>query len=424
MLCKRKIFRKNVYHLIRNSFFLLLAVIAFSCNNSEQYAKENVISLTDSSKHHTLIKPTLIFGIPSDSFNIITGHIKPNRFLSEILIGYQLSTQEIDKVIKNSSKIFDVRDIRSGHNYTILCDKNSITRVRYFIYEHDPSQFYIFSFNDSLNISKYVKETRSVIRFNSGTIETSLWDAILGQRLNPELVDKLSDIYAWTVDFFGLKKGDSFKVIYEEKLIDDKTAGVGRIYGAEFDHSGSKISAIPIIQNGKESYYDNSGRSLRRSFLKAPLRFSRVSSRFSSGKMHPILRIVRPHFGIDYAAPIGTPVYSVGDGKVTFAGIENESGGMVRIQHNSIYSTAYLHLGNFGNGIEPGSNVKQGEIIGYVGSSGLSTGPHLDFRFYKSGYAIDPFKVDASSVDSVFAGNKAKFEKIKSVVLTLLDTFD
>jgi murein DD-endopeptidase MepM/ murein hydrolase activator NlpD len=262
-----------------------------------------------------------------------------------------------------------------------------------------------------------------VIKYASATIETSLWDAMLAGGLHPSLVVELSDIFAWSIDFFGLQKGDSFKVIYEEMSIDDKPLGVGKIFGAQFSGSGSTIYAVPFIQDNKESFFDGEGNSLRKAFLKAPLQYSRVSSRFSGSRMHPILRIRRPHYGVDYAAPIGTPVLSIGDGRVTRAGIESGSGRVVRIVHNSVYSTAYLHLSRFGAGIVPGAYVKQGDIIGYVGSSGLSTGPHLDFRFYKGGSPVDPLKVEAPPVEPVAEVNKARFEKSKTVVLSLLETF-
>jgi len=242
--------------------------------------------------------------------------------------------------------------------------------------------------------------------------------------LNKSLVFDLSNIFAWTVDFFGLQKGDNFKVIYEEFFIDGNSLGTGRIYGAQFNRAGSSITAIPFIQDGKESFFDNEGNSLRKAFLKAPLQFSRISSHFSSARMHPILRIVRPHYGVDYAAPVGTPVHSVGDGRITAMTNEGASGRMVRIQHNSVYATAYLHLSRFGPGISPGVFVKQGDIIGYVGNSGLSTGPHLDFRFYQNGSPVDPLKVDAPTVEPVSEANKVAFEKIKTVALSLLGTFN
>jgi murein DD-endopeptidase MepM/ murein hydrolase activator NlpD len=245
---------------------------------------------------------------------------------------------------------------------------------------------------------------------------------MIGKGLNPELAVDLSDIYAWTVDFFGLQKGDRFKFIYEENYIGEKAIGTGRIICALYTSSDRQVYAIPMIQNDKESYYDATGNSLRKEFLKAPLHFSRISSGFSSARMHPILRIVRPHYGVDYAAPAGTPVYSIGDGTVISVNIEEEPGRIIRIRHNSVYTTAYMHLSGFANGIAAGVRVRQGEVIGYVGSSGMATGPHLDFRFYKNGYAVDPLKVEAPPVEPVLDENRARFEKIKSVIAGLLDS--
>jgi len=401
-------------------FFLLLLL---SCNDSVNIKQKAVSELSDTSG---ILKPdstVYIYGIPSDSFTIITGHIKRNGFLSSILIDHGIKLEEIDMLIRNSASVFDVRKIRSGNSYTLFCRKDSTERAAYLLYEHDPTTNYVFSFNDSLNITPFRKEIKRVIRYDSLNIETSLWDAMLVRGLHPSLVNGLSDIYAWSVDFFGLQKGDGFKVIYEELSIENKPLGIGRIYGARFSGSGSAIYAVPFIQDNKESYFDVEGNSLRKAFLKAPLQFSRVSSRFSSGRMHPILRIRRPHSGVDYAAPIGTPVHAIGDGRVTQTSYENGSGRMVRIVHNSVYSTAYLHLSRFGQGITPGVYVKQGDIIGYVGSSGLSTGPHLDFRFYMNGSPVDPFSVQAPPVEPVSEANKAKFEKSKMVILSLLDTF-
>ena len=365
----------------------------------------------------------LIFGIPADSFSLVPGKIKRNGFLSQILLEHGITMPEIDQVIKNSADVFDVRKIRAGNNYFLLCDNDTIGRARYLIYEHDPAVSYIFSLQDSLNITPFRKEITELIKYSSGTIETSLWDAMMADSLHPMLAVKLSEIYAWTVDFFGLQKNDSFKVIYEELFIDDKSQGIGRIFGAQFTWAGKMTLAIPFIQNGTESYYDSAGNSLRKAFLKAPLQFSRISSRYSSSRLHPILRIRRPHFGVDYAAPIGTPVHAIGDGRVTAATIESGSGRVVRIVHNSVYSTAYLHLSRFGQGINSGAFVKQGDIIGYVGSSGLSTGPHLDFRFFRNGSPVDPLTIEAPPVEPVLDENKTRFDKNRKIVEALLTTF-
>lgn len=400
--------------------FILLAVTALSCNTPEVKAPE---AATGADSAAVKKEPVFMYGIPADSFLLIHGDIRPNGVLSDILLKHGVTMQDIDNVVRNSRPVFDVRKVKSGNKYVLFVDKDSNARVRYMVYEHDPTTCYVFSFRDSLNITPFRKEIRSELRFAKGTIETSLWDAMIGNNLHPSLAIELSEIFAWTVDFFGLQKGDSFKVIYEELFIDDKSLGTGRIYAARFGWEGADILAIPFIQDSTESFFDAEGNSLRKAFLKAPLQFSRISSRFSSSRLHPILRIRRPHFGVDYAAPIGTPVHAIGDGRVVYARTESGSGRVVRIQHNSVYATAYLHLSRFGQGIVSGAHVKQGQVIGYVGSSGLSTGPHLDFRFYRNGSPVDPLRVEAPPVEPVHEQNRARYEKVKSVMVSLLDTF-
>jgi murein DD-endopeptidase MepM/ murein hydrolase activator NlpD len=408
--------------------FLLSIIIGitFLFISCERLAKPatlngNTVKSADSLKFKPVANK--LYGLPVDSFNIIAGHIKANKFLSDILSENGVSFDTIDKVIRNSANVFDVRTLRAGNNYQLFCKPDSTSKAYYFVYEHDPSTFYIFSLVDSLNITLYKPETHSEIKFASGIIETSLWDAINREGYNPFLAIELSEIYAWTIDFFGLQKGDEFKIIYEELFAGDQSLGISNIFGASFFHSGTKIEAIPFLEDSTLSFFDKEGNSLRKAFLKAPLRYSRISSRFSSSRLHPILRIVRPHYGIDYAAPIGTPVEAIGDGRVTLAGYEVGSGRIVKITHNSVYSTAYMHLSRFGEGIVSGVYVKQGDIIGYVGSSGLSTGPHLDFRFYKNGSPVDPLKVEAPPVEPVSEKDSSRFEKIKTVTLDLLNTF-
>ena len=409
--------------LSKTLIFLTLIFSVVSCVNFSEPGKHTLEFDTIPFNIEEKKPQNLIFGIPADSFSMVPGKVKRNGILSQILLEHGITMPEIDEVIKNSAGVFDVRKIRAGNNYFLLCDNDTIGKARYLIYEHDPATSYIFSFRDSLNITPFRQNITPEIRYFSGTIETSLWEAMMGDSLHPMLAVKLSEIYAWTVDFFGLQKGDSFRVIYEELFIDDKSQGIGRIFGAQFTWAGKTTSAIPFIQNGTESFYDSAGNSLRKAFLKAPLQFSRISSRYSSSRLHPILRIRRPHFGVDYAAPIGTPVHAIGDGRVTAASIESGSGRVVRITHNSVYSTAYLHLSRFGQGIFSGAFVKQGDIIGYVGSSGLSTGPHLDFRFFKNGSPVDPLTIEAPPVEPVLDENKTRFDKNRKIVEALLTTF-
>lgn len=402
----------------------LFILIIFS--NCTRVVEEPVLVediLADSLVQDTSTK-NMLYGIDTSGYHIETGRIRRNQFLSEILDNYGITYSDLNLLLNNSKETLDVRTIKAGNSYTLFLRNDTLQMVDYFIYKDDPATSYIFDFTDSLHIRRFVKEKRSHLRYVSGTVESSLWNSMKDAGLNPGLAVELSEIYAWTIDFFGLQKGDGYKIIYEEEYIDTIPTGIGKIYAAWFEHAGTEFYAIPLIQDKVETYYDLDGNSLRKAFLKAPLRFSRISSRFSNSRMHPVLRIRRPHHGVDYAAPVGTPVHAIGDGRVTRASYDKNNGRIVKITHNSIYSTAYLHLSRFGSGIKVGKYVKQGDIIGYVGSSGLSTGPHLDFRFYKSGYAVDPLKVEAPPVEPVSDENKDKFKKISTVMKVLLDSMD
>jgi murein DD-endopeptidase MepM/ murein hydrolase activator NlpD len=268
------------------------------------------------------------------------------------------------------------------------------------------------------------KDVDTIRQTFSGSIESSLWNVITGKGANPILAIELSEIYAWSIDFFGLQKGDSIRIIYDELYVDTTSIGIGKIHAAYFRHMNNDFYAIPFVQDSTEEFFDDKGKSLRKAFLKAPLRFSRISSKFSNSRLHPILKIRRPHHGVDYAAPLGTPVQSIGDGKVIKCSYEGGAGHMVKIRHNSIYTTAYLHLSRYGKGIKTGTYVKQGDIIGYVGSSGLSTGPHLDFRFYKNNVPVDPLRVEAPSVDPVREEHMERYLLEKDEVIMSLQSFN
>jgi len=363
-----------------------------------------------------------LFGIPLDSYNIVTGKVKRNQFISSILSAHGVDWNDIEKLLTDNRETFDPRKVRTGSSYSVLMTRDTLSKPDYFIYNHDPRVSYLFSLKDTLAIYRHDAEIIRTLRYSSGTISTSLWEAAQENNLNPNLSAELSEIYAWTIDFFGLQKGDKFKVIYEEEFIGKESVGIRRIHAAQFEHAGSTIFAIPFIQDSVMSFFDTTGASLRKAFLKAPLRYSRISSRFSGGRMHPILKIVRPHHGVDYAAPIGTPVLAIGDGRVTSTGYEGGAGRIVRIRHNSVYSTAYMHLSRFGPGISSGVYVKQGQVIGYVGSSGLSTGPHLDFRFYRNGSPIDPLKVEAPPVNPVAPESMEEFGNVAEGYINLLGT--
>lgn len=361
------------------------------------------------------------YGLPVDSFFTVSGTVKRDQTLSVILNGFGVDGRTIHNLATASKDVFDLRKIRRGKPYKLFCSRDSLHAVQYFIYEHTPVDYVLFSLLDSIYVSRQEKEIIVRTKQASGVIKSSLWNTMLDKNLDPMLAFELSEIYAWTIDFFGLQAGDRFSIDFDEHYVDSTYIGLGQIHGAYFHHANHEFYAIPFIQDGVESFFDQEGNSLRKAFLKGPLRYSRISSRYSHSRLHPILKIRRPHLGVDYAAPIGTPVLAIGDGRVIKTGYSKGNGNMIKIRHNSVYSTAYLHLNRYGKGVKTGAYVKQGDVIGYVGSTGLSTGPHLDFRFYKNGYAVDPLKVKAPPVEPVKEENLMAYDSIRVRTIRKLD---
>ncbi len=363
-----------------------------------------------------------LFGLAIDSFNIETGAVGRDQNLGQILRKYNLQERAHTQLLLYAGNVFDVRKIRQGNRYTAFLSRDTLYRLQYFVYEHSPVEYVVFDFTDSVQVSVKQKDIVTRHKKAHGEIITSLWDAIKKDEINPLLAIELSEMYQWTVDFFGLQPGDKFTVVYDELYVDTVSIGLGRIHAASFFHGGRELLAVPFTQDSIETYFDTDGNSLRRAFLKSPLRFSsRISSRFSSSRMHPILKIRRPHYGVDYAAPVGTPVYSIGDGRVIMAGTQSGSGRIVKVRHNGVYTSVYMHLSGFGKGITTGKYVIQGELLGYVGSSGLSTGPHLDFRVTRNGSPIDPLKMESPPVDPIKPENKVAFDSVKLATLQLLN---
>jgi murein DD-endopeptidase MepM/ murein hydrolase activator NlpD len=363
--------------------------------------------------------PRMAYNINIDSLNITYGEVQKNENLSEILtpfVGYRM----VDKLARTTRDIFDVRKIRPGNPYAVIQTNDSLKQTLFFVYEITKTDFVVYDFRDSLRVYRDEKPVTKKIKAAKGTIESSLWNAFIDQGIDINLALKMADIYAWTVDFYGIQKGDRFKLIYEELSIDTVPIGIGKVMGAEFQTSDNNFYAFYFEQDSIGNYFDETGENLQRTFLKAPLRFSRISSRFTGKRMHPILKRYTSHYGVDYAAPKGTPVVALGDGKVVMAKWNGGYGHYVKIKHNSVYSTGYGHLSKYGKGIKAGVYVKQGDVIGYVGSTGLSTGPHLDFRVYKNKTPIDPLKMESPPAEPVSKKNQdAYMEKIKPLKYSL-----
>ncbi|MFA9389139.1 MAG: M23 family metallopeptidase [Prolixibacteraceae bacterium] len=350
----------------------------------------------------------MAWGFPTDSIQIDSFKIRQNQSLSDILMAEGISALAVDQLAKNSKEVFDVRRIKSGNPYYIL-SRDSATSPDYFIYEETAIDYIVFNLN-KLDVSRGQKQIDTKTKSISGVIKSSLWNSLVDNGSSPTLALELSDIFAWTVDFFGIQRGDQYQVLYDELYVDENYVGTGQVYAASFINMGDTIFAYYFNKGSQEGYFDDKGQSLKKAFLKAPLQFSRISSRFSNNRYHPVLKIRRPHHGVDYAAPIGTPVLSIGDGLVVKKAYQKAGGGnYLTIKHNSVYTSQYMHLNGFAKGIAAGVRVKQGQLIAYVGKTGLATGPHLDFRIYKNGTAVDPLKVKAPPVEPINIENQALF---------------
>ena len=366
-------------------------------------------------------EPETLFGFTVDSFSVFSNTIRRNQFLGEILSKYQVSDQEIHELSLKSKKVFDVRKIGARKPYTILATRDSIPRAEFFIYEPNEIEYVVYKLKDSIEVSLHRKEIDTVRTYAAGIIETSLWDAMTQSGADPRLIHALSEVYAWQVDFYRIQKGDMFKVIYEDLMINGETVGIGEIIGAWFSHYGEEYYAIHYDQGSGINYFDENGQSLQKQFLRAPLRYSRISSRYTGRRYHPVLKRYRAHLGTDYAAPTGTPIRSVGDGTVIEATYNSGNGNYVKIRHNSVYTTQYLHMSRFARGIKKGVKVKQGQEIGYVGSTGLANGPHLCFRFWKNGQQVDALKVKLPPSEPVQEDKMQEFLLIKELLKDQLD---
>lgn len=398
-------------------FVLMLTVLA--CRQSTRTNKSN----ENTYKHHIQEDTARYFlDIRIDTLKLEQGKVPAGGNLSSILSNMGLKPSAIDECAKKARPIFNVKHLQAGKAYFCISSNDSIKRLKHFIYQENLRDFVVFSFADSLHIYRAQKEISTKTRLAQGEIDNSLWMSIKDRGYNLNLALELSDIYAWQIDFFGIQAGDHYRVIYDEHFVDDTVSvGISEIHGAVFNHVGRNYYAIPFVQDEKRDYFDEQGVNLRKAFLKAPLRYSRISSRFSHGRMHPVLRIRRPHHGVDYAAPTGTPVYSIGAGTVIKKAFQAGGGGnYVTVKHNSVYTSSYMHLNAFAKGLRVGQKLAQGELVGYVGSTGLATGPHLDFRVYKNGSPIDPLKMESPPSTPLRPEYQDSFEVIKTEVMSKL----
>ena len=370
-------------------------------------------------------KPPVVlnqFGFSDDSLVIVQSDVKRNETLSGILMQFNIQIDELTELLSASAEYLDHRKIFTGNNYHAFMSDDSLNELQYFVYEKDPVNYVVFNLTDTINIYNGKKQVITEQKSIAAIINNSLYITMLNNEASPELVIKLSQVFAWQIDFYRIQPGDYFKVIYEEEFVDEESVGIKNILGAYFNHTGEEFFAIPFEQDNTNQFFDENGKSLQKAFLKAPLEYSRISSRYSRRRFHPVQKIYKAHLGTDYAAPTGTPIRSVGDGVVTEASYSRGNGRYVKLKHNSIYTTQYLHMSRFAKGIKPGVRVKQGQIIGYVGSTGLATGPHLCYRFWRDGVQIDPLRVKIPPSHPVKKELLEAYNKKKVEVISKLDS--
>lgn len=366
-------------------------------------------------------EPQYLYGIPIDSLVIFEDKVKRNESLASILSGYNVSHLTIHELARLSKEIFDVRKIAPNKKYTIFCSPDSIPQAKSLVYESSDLEYVIFHFGDSIMVDRKEKEVEIVEKEISGVIEQSLSASMDELGASPALTNRFADIFGWQVDFQRLQKGDRFKLIYEDLIVEGKSVGIGEIKGIYFEHFKNPYYAVPYVQDEGLDYFDEDGNSLRKALLKYPIEFTRISSRYTKSRFHPVQKRYKAHLGTDFAAPTGTKIRSVGDGIVQEARYKGGNGNYVKIRHNSTYTTQYLHMSKIAGGIKPGTRVKQGQIIGYVGSTGLATGPHLCYRFWLNGRQVDALRVNLPPSAPIKADHKEAYEKVKFEVIERLD---
>ena len=365
-----------------------------------------------------------MFDINISSFNVTENKVKSGESLGLILGREGIGNQTVHNLIQLSDTVFRVRNINVNNTYYLFHDKDSSNTLHYLIYLKNKIDYVVFDLSDSLRVYNAHRKLNKTIKYASGAISSSLSQTLLDQHLSILLSHKMEDIYAWTINFFALQKGDRFEIVYEQLTIDDTiNAGVGNILNATFVHKNNNFNAFSFeTPEGWTEFYDENGKSLRKSFLMAPLKTYRISSKFQRNRFHPVQKRWKAHKGTDFAAPRGTPIMSTANGTVIKAGYTSGNGNYVKVKHNGKYTTQYLHMTKFAKGIKSGKFVKQGEVIGYVGSTGLATGPHVCYRFWVNGVQVDPYKQKLPDAEPIKKEYVEAFEKRKSDLIQLKDS--
>ena len=369
-----------------------------------------------------VVEPVLKYGFVMDTFMIQEQVIEENEFISDILTSYKVDYMDIEHMVTEYKEVFDVRTLRAGKPYTIL-NTDTTTAADYFIYEPSVYSYIVFDFKNK-TVERIEHPIEKRIETASGVIETSLWNTMVDNGLSYELTAKMEDALAWSVDFHYIQKDDRFKLIYERHYIEGEPVGVGEIKGAYYKNFDNEYYAFYYENDKHSGFYDEEARPMKKAFLKSPVQYSRISSGFNLRRFHPVLKRRKAHLGTDYAAPRGTPIRAVADGVVTKRSRSRGNGNYVKIKHDKVYQTQYLHMNGFAKGVNVGTHVKQGQTIGYVGSTGLATGPHVCFRFWKNGRQVNHLRENLPPPESMPAVDIPLFNVVRDSLKTELDKIE
>lgn len=366
-------------------FVFLLTTFIISCEKT----KEETIIVP-------VVKPKLVeFGFNLHDFNIVNDTIQSGDTFGSLLEKQNLNGKEVYDIVAKVKDTFDVRSIRKGKPFTILRSKDRTNKIQVFIYQPDKLNYYVVDFRDSVVAHKKTRPLTFKTRTIAGALNGSLSEALENQKVDPALASRVAKIYAWSIDFFKLKKGDKFALKFTERYINDTIYdGVDSLKAAFFEYKGKNIYAFPFApdeNSKKQQYYDEEGKTLKNFFLKAPLKFINITSRYTKNRFHPVQKIWKAHNGTDYAAPTGTPIMTTAAGVVEQAGYTTGNGNFVKVKHDRTFSTQYLHMSKIL--VKRGQRVTQGQVIGKVGSTGLATGPHVCYRFWKNGVQVDALRL-------------------------------
>jgi murein DD-endopeptidase MepM/ murein hydrolase activator NlpD len=407
--------------------FLLIAVFIVAVVLVNRYYVEPALMQAQVSEDSLVIgpikikEPNFLYGMVVDNYTVIEDKIKRNQVLGDILMEYNVPANIIHQMSKLSRNVFDVRKIAPNKKYTLICDQDSLRTARAFVYEPNPTEYIVFRFEDTLWVDVCQREVVVMEKSIAGEIKTNLSQTIEELGISHELTNRFVDVFGWQVDFQRLQKGDKFKLIYEEAQVEGVSVGIKQINAIYFEHYGHPYYAFPFDQGEGQDYFDEEGKSLRKALLKYPIEFTRISSRYTMSRFHPVQKRWKAHLGTDFAAPKGTPIRAVGDGLVQEAQYKSNNGNYVKIRHNGTYTTQYLHMSRIADGVRSGTRVRQGQTIGYVGSTGLATGPHLCYRFWRNGVQVDALKVELPPSQPV---KKEFFEAFESVKTELTEKLE